>query len=156
MVIPWHVSVRGNNADMAIKEPCYVFLVTIPSVQNGTKTNVSCWVQTGLQTPFLLGQQVHRSTTLKQLVFNNKELCRSPWMLRACPSLRAAPLTLHRVLTIRSALASDRKGLESRTAFLFSPKKTKNKTILNGFFIDKGLKQRIVFHISKIYIYTYI
>lgn len=42
-------------------------------------------------------------------------------MLSICPSFNAAPLTLQRVLTMRSALASDRKGLESKTAFLLSP-----------------------------------
>jgi len=41
-----------------------------------------------------------------------------PWILSIWPSLRAAPRTLHSVLTIRSALASERKGLWSRTAFL--------------------------------------
>lgn len=41
----------------------------------------------------------------------------SPWMLSIWPSFRAAPRTLHSVLTIRSAFASDRKGLESSTAF---------------------------------------
>lgn len=51
-------------------------------------------------------------------------------MLSICPSFNAAPLTLHKVLTMRSALASDRKGLESRTPFL-SPVvkyKTEHKT----------------------------
>lgn len=38
-------------------------------------------------------------------------------MLNICPSFRAAPRTLHKVLTILSALASDRNGLESITAF---------------------------------------
>lgn len=38
-------------------------------------------------------------------------------MLSIWPSFRAAPRTLHSVLTIRSAFASDRKGLESSTAF---------------------------------------
>lgn len=41
----------------------------------------------------------------------------SPWMLSIWPSLSAAPRTLHSVLTMRSAFASDRKGLESSTAF---------------------------------------
>lgn len=41
----------------------------------------------------------------------------SPWMLSIWPSLSAAPRTLHSVRTIRSAFASDRKGLESSTAF---------------------------------------
>lgn len=41
----------------------------------------------------------------------------SPWMLSIWPSLSAAPRTLHSVRTMRSALASDRKGLESSTAF---------------------------------------
>lgn len=44
-----------------------------------------------------------------------------PWMLSICPSFNAAPLTLQSVRTIRSALASERKGLESKTAFLCSP-----------------------------------
>lgn len=35
-----------------------------------------------------------------------------PWMLSIWPTLRAAPRTVHKVCTIRSALASDRKGLE--------------------------------------------
>ena len=47
-------------------------------------------------------------------------------------SLRAAPLTLHSVLTIRCALASDRKGLESVTAFLPTPY-TPLKFIANQF-----------------------
>lgn len=41
----------------------------------------------------------------------------SSWMLSIWPSLSAAPRTLHSVFTMRSALASDRKGLESSTAF---------------------------------------
>lgn len=41
----------------------------------------------------------------------------SPWMLSIWPSLSAAPRTLQSVRTMRSALASDRKGLESSTAF---------------------------------------
>lgn len=48
-------------------------------------------------------------------------VCCTPWMLSICPSFNAAPLTLHRVLTMRSALASDRKGLEAKTPFLLSP-----------------------------------
>lgn len=43
--------------------------------------------------------------------------CHLPWMLNICPSFSAAPRTLHKVLTILSALASDRKGLESINAF---------------------------------------
>lgn len=39
-------------------------------------------------------------------------------MLSIWPSLRAAPRTLHSVRTILSALASERKTLESRTALL--------------------------------------
>lgn len=35
-----------------------------------------------------------------------------PWMLSIWPTLRAAPRTVHKVCTIRSALASDRKRLE--------------------------------------------
>lgn len=35
-----------------------------------------------------------------------------PWMLSIWPIFRAAPLTVHKVCTIRSALASDRKRLE--------------------------------------------
>ena len=35
-----------------------------------------------------------------------------PWMLSIWPTLRAAPRTVHKVCTILSALASDRKGLE--------------------------------------------
>lgn len=46
----------------------------------------------------------------------------SPWILSICPSLRAAPRTLQRVRTILSALASERKALESRMDFL-SPEK---------------------------------
>ena len=38
------------------------------------------------------------------------------WMLNICPSLRAAPLTLQRVLTILSALDSDKIRLPSRRA----------------------------------------
>ncbi len=37
-------------------------------------------------------------------------------MLNICPSLRAAPLTLQRVLTILSALASVKNGLLSKIA----------------------------------------
>lgn len=37
-----------------------------------------------------------------------------PWMLSICPILSAAPRTLHSVLTILSALASDRRGESSR------------------------------------------
>lgn len=44
-------------------------------------------------------------------------------MLNICPSFSAAPRTLHKVLTILSALASDRNGLESITAFF--PKERK-------------------------------
>lgn len=54
-------------------------------------------------------------------------VCCTPWMLSICPSFNAAPLTLHRVRTMRSALASDRKGLESRTPFLFSPAEAQNR-----------------------------
>lgn len=43
-------------------------------------------------------------------------LQRVPWILSICPILSAAPRTLHRVLTILSALASDRTG-ESNRAF---------------------------------------
>ncbi len=39
-----------------------------------------------------------------------------PDMLSICPSLSAAPLTLHRVLTILSAFASVRNGLLSKMA----------------------------------------
>lgn len=45
-----------------------------------------------------------------------KEQPYGPWMLSICPILSAAPRTLHRVLTILSALASERKGESSRAA----------------------------------------
>lgn len=54
-------------------------------------------------------------------------VCHTPWMLSICPSFNAAPLTLHRVLTMRSALASFRKGLESRMPFLLSPAEAQNR-----------------------------
>lgn len=57
----------------------------------------------------------------------------TPWMLSICPSFNAAPLTLHSVLTMRSALASDRNGLESRTPFLFSPAGAQNSQLCNLF-----------------------
>ena len=38
------------------------------------------------------------------------------WMLNIWPNFKAAPRTLHSVLTMRSALASVRNGLESRMA----------------------------------------
>lgn len=38
----------------------------------------------------------------------------APWMLSICPIFSAAPRTLHSVSTIRSALASDRRGESSR------------------------------------------
>lgn len=57
----------------------------------------------------------------------------TPWMLSICPSFNAAPLTLHSVLTMRSALASDRNGLESRTPFLFSPAEAQNNQLCNFF-----------------------
>lgn len=46
-------------------------------------------------------------------------------MLNICPSFSAAPRTLHKVLTILSALASDRNGLESITAFFPEGKERK-------------------------------
>lgn len=48
----------------------------------------------------------------------------SPWILSIWPIFRAAPRTLQSVRTILSALASERKALESRTDLL-SPLKTK-------------------------------
>lgn len=60
-------------------------------------------------------------------------VCHTPWMLSICPSFNAAPLTLHSVLTMRSALASDRNGLESRTPFLFSPAGAQNNQLWSFF-----------------------
>lgn len=55
-----------------------------------------------------------------------EDLCpHLPWMLNICPSFSAAPRTLHSVLTILSALASDRNGLESITAFFPEGKERK-------------------------------
>lgn len=51
----------------------------------------------------------------------------SPWILSICPSFRAAPRTLQSVRTILSALASERKALESSMDFL-SPTKTDKQT----------------------------
>lgn len=60
-----------------------------------------------------------------------KDLCSHlPWMLSICPSFSAAPRTLHKVLTILSALASDRNGLESITAFFPEGKKREWTLIL--------------------------
>lgn len=53
----------------------------------------------------------------------------SPWILSICPSLRAAPRTLQRVRTILSALASERKALESRMDFLSPEKHTHTHSI---------------------------
>lgn len=65
---------------------------------------------------------------------SSREFC-SPCMLIICPSLRAAPLTRHRVLTIRSAFASDSNGFLSKMATA-APKggnefQTRNLTQLN-------------------------
>lgn len=52
-----------------------------------------------------------------------------PWMLSICPILSAAPRTLHSVLTILSALASDSRG-ESNKAFASKKaQKTQNRII---------------------------
>lgn len=48
----------------------------------------------------------------------------SPWILSIWPIFRAAPRTLQSVWTILSALASERKALESKMDFL-SPLETK-------------------------------
>ncbi len=53
----------------------------------------------------------------------------SPWILSICPSFRAAPRTLQSVRTILSALASERKALESSMAFL-SPKKNTHTSFI--------------------------
>ena len=62
-------------------------------------------------------QHFHRLEITPEHHFAVKPLLRcSPWMLSICPILSAAPRTLHRVLTILSALASDSRG-ESNRAF---------------------------------------
>ena len=43
-----------------------------------------------------------------------------PWILSICPSFKAAPLTLHKVFTIRSALACVKNGLWSNIAIAVS------------------------------------
>ena len=70
-----------------------------------------------LKGPFLSSPYVH--------VFTRAFVDRSPWMLSIWPSFRAAPRTLQRVATILSALASERKALESRMDF-FSPEEQTN------------------------------
>lgn len=52
----------------------------------------------------------------------------APWMLSICPILSAAPRTLHSVLTILSALASDSRGESNRE--LVSTKHTAHKNTL--------------------------
>lgn len=56
---------------------------------------------------------MNKSRHLVSKYFTIKLNC-VPWMLSICPILRAAPLTLHSVFTILSALASDRRGESKR------------------------------------------
>lgn len=83
---------------------------------------------------YVLDEQVDRLVGISQcynsvLIPIKACVCCTPWMLSICPSFSAAPLTLHKVLTMRSALASDRKGLESRTPFLLSSAQNKKNII---------------------------
>jgi len=62
-------------------------------------------------------------------------------MLSICPILRAAPLTLHSVFTILSALASDRKG-ESKRAPISESERDQKKLdshIPNDSFRNKAM-----------------
>jgi len=52
------------------------------------------------------------------MINNNNNAIRIPWMLSIWPNFNAAPLILHRVLTILSAFASDRNGLPASSAIL--------------------------------------
>lgn len=60
-----------------------------------------------------------------------------PWILNICPILSAAPRTLHSVLTILSALASDRRGESNRA--LLSAKHTRKRTYTRAHTHTEGL-----------------